>query len=407
MTASTVPVLSDILYYTQSDSYDYLTDNRPIYQLDSNIRTVASFLVASGVGEHTSIAGISLTPGRAVELLPTGQIKYPDQGTDYTTAILGIVIASTNASTSRVVWSAGQLDLAALGLTGVVIPSANKGDYLVVANNSTGVITTTPSPAVDALIVGQVKIPPYVSVGSKPASGSVIESSAAKLNHTNLYGLRRFRNFALALDIGSTPLQYKKRTYYGSSYVTTNPLNVKFNKATGQIFAHEAVSPSYNSQAQNWKIKELYTNFTTGSLAEDVSYYSGVSTTNSTWTAQAYPTTLVDGLTTAANYELQAINNGYDYAVELAKFKSFSVTKFYQYAKVSSSDAVNYGKVTAIITLFSAENGEGGEPTKLLVFDFFEYSSGLEVERNRVILTGASADAAIADTTLFPTEVLV
>ena len=50
---SPFPTLTDVLFYTKTDGYKYLTDNRPIYQLDENIRALATSVVGVGYGEHS------------------------------------------------------------------------------------------------------------------------------------------------------------------------------------------------------------------------------------------------------------------------------------------------------------------------------------------------------------------
>src|SRR5690349_13295079 len=107
--SSFIPVLSDVLYYSPTDSYDYLTDNRPIYNIDTNTRAIAASLVGIGYGEHLSVNGGLLTPGKAVELLSNSQIKYPDGSTSATTGILGIVIGSSSPGLNKVIWGSSLL----------------------------------------------------------------------------------------------------------------------------------------------------------------------------------------------------------------------------------------------------------------------------------------------------------
>ena len=109
-TSSSIPVLSDVLFYTADDPYNFQTDNRPLFNIDSNIRHIASSLVGSGYGEHAAVAGGLLTVGKAVELLQTGLIRYPVGTTAQAASVgqlpvIGLVIGSTEAGLNRVLFA--------------------------------------------------------------------------------------------------------------------------------------------------------------------------------------------------------------------------------------------------------------------------------------------------------------
>ena len=195
---SPIPVLSDVLYYTPTDAYNYMTDNRTLSQLDSNIRAVASAMVAGGYGEHASVSGNALTPGYAVELLPTGLIKYPDSATageltSGTTPIIGLVIGVTGAGLSKVIWGASLLDLDVLGLVSVIGSGATSGQYLIAAHDATGSIGLSSSyTATSDLVLGVVRNNTYVSIG-RDAVPAMVSDPTPQANALSNYGLMQLQ----------------------------------------------------------------------------------------------------------------------------------------------------------------------------------------------------------------------
>ena len=88
----------------------------------------------------------------------------------------------------------------------------------------------------------------------------------------------------------------------------------------------------------------------------------------------------------------------------LSLFKSFYITKYYQYARVTSLSDPNYGKVTATLTLFDPRSIQaGGEQSRVFVCDFFTYdTAGREVQKDRIVITGVAAEILYNDETIIP-----
>ena len=408
---SPIPVLSDVLYYTPTDAYNYMTDNRPLYQLDSNIRAVASAMVAGGYGEHASVSGNALTPGYAVELLPTGLIKYPDSATageltSGTTPIIGLVIGVTGAGLSKVIWGASLLDLDVLGLVSVIGSGATSGQYLIAAHDATGSIGLSSSyTATSDLVLGVVRNNTYVSIG-RDAVPAMVSDPTPQANALSNYGLTRKRNFYLFQDINATPIQYIKKTLYAggiAGFGNPNPLYISFSPSTGQIIKDPTPDPtSYGAPSSDWVLREVYSQFLAGSgTLEDVRYASTVSMWSS---SLAYPTNFGTGYN---NYELQASGASLDFTdpINLATFKKFNIVKYYQYYRVAPGNPL-YGKIyvtaTIIDPIFDSGSQVGGETSRTMVCDFTNYdSTGRETLKYRTVLTGASADTLYNDTTIF------
>ena len=397
---SPTPALSDVLFYTSTDSYNYMTDNRPIYQLDSNIKAVASSLVGNGYGEHAAISGGTLTPGKAVELLPNGLIRYPSASTVAGQAILGLVIGVSGAGLSRVLWSTSLLDLGIVGLVGILPTGSTSGQYLISSADSTGSITLSSSFTSSDLVLGVVRNNNFISIG-KDGLPVVNPDSTPKYNAVNNYGVTRRRNFELLAAIDAAPLQYTKNTTYMDPGSLMNPLMISYNYATGQILPD--TTPTVTDGLASWILKETYKQFVSFNNSDAV-YVGAVL---STWPAVSFQTTLSGGTT---NYELASVNGSLDFTTNLNNFKQFAVSKYYQYARVASSNIL-FGKVTATVTVFDSSYGGsvnyGGETGKILVCDFFSYnaSSGLEVKKNRIVVTGTAADNLYSNTSIFPTTI--
>ncbi len=403
-----VPTLSDILFYTATDSYDYLTDNRPLYQLNTNINTIASSLVGIGYGEHTAINGGLLPQGKIVEFLPAnGQIKFPDSSTVPATAILGIVIGMTSAGLNKVIWSSQILDLNALGL-GNLIANSTAGQYIVANADGSGSFTLTTSLSNTSLVVGKIRIYPFITIDRNASSaGTLAFDSTAQLNHYNLYGFSRVRNLLLSISAGMTPVQYTKQLVYqkdiSQSLASVNLMNMSLNLSTGQILAGTSGSVTYGLDSLNWLMKEKYSRFqTTQSTPSD--NISDSTNDTSTWATNSYQTTLTNGL---MNYELQPVNSGLDYtnAANTDTFKNFDIQTYYQYTQVSNTSPI-YGKVAMKATVFDTHSiQEGGEIGTIMICDFFNYDAvtGLETSSNRIVLTGTIATVIYQDTSIFPT----
>ena len=397
MSSSHIPVLNDVLFYTETDSYDYLTDNRPIYQLDTNVRSIASAMVGMGYGEHSSLDGGLLTPGNGVELLSNGQIRYP---LSTTAKVLGLVIGATGAGLTKVVWASNLLDLATIGL-GSKFPGVTAGSYILVNPNGTGALYTSTTTVSTDLVLGTLKENTYVTIGTQP-SNSIAGDPAPKINHANMYGVSRVRNMMLMESLDSTPVQFSKSTYRQASFATINPLNISFDSATGEI-AHGDIFTGYESVlSAKWVIKEKYTRYLNTNSTEKANY----NTTDSSWVTTSYATTLSG----SDNYDLQSLN-GYEYYSTTARteeFKKFNISVYYSYPQVVSSVA-SYGKPSAKITVFDPQgSGQGGEPGLIMVCEFITYDAilGLETQKHRVVLMGVAATSLYSDINIFPYDLV-
>ncbi|MEI6297163.1 MAG: hypothetical protein WCO84_06025, partial [bacterium] len=109
--SSSVPILGPVLYFTQTDGYSYDVDNRPLANLDTNIRHINTSLVGIGYGEHATLSGGQLSPGTIVSLAPNGAVFYPltIPSTNLTENIVGLVIGATDTGLNRVIWSSKHL----------------------------------------------------------------------------------------------------------------------------------------------------------------------------------------------------------------------------------------------------------------------------------------------------------
>ena len=405
---SPIPTLSDVLFYTPTDGYNYLTDNRPIYQLDSNIKALAQSLVGVGYGEHGSVNGDILTPGKGVELLPNGSIRYPDSSTVPSTAILGLAIGAAGAGLTKVIWGAHLLDLDVLGLAGI-FSGSTPGYYIKVDSNITGNLLVTASISDSDLILGRVRSSTCISIG-KDGQDTTISDTAAQQNYNMNFGVTRKRNLELLEAIDAAPVQFSKATLYHDSLASKNPFSIQYNSATGQVMAATIpASPVYGTDSNSWVIRETYRQFMTTEVVpmDSVRVYSGsTTTTRSVWSAGSFPTTLTGGLT---NFELQVVGTSADYSTNLNLYKDFYITKYYQYFRATSLSDPLYGKVTATATILDPRGlGSGGETAKIIICDFMSYSvSGRETSKERVIISGSAADTLYADTVIFPSIIKV
>ena len=404
---SPTPALSDVLFYTPSDSYNFMTDNRPIYQLDSNIRALATSLVGAGYGEHASISGGVLTPGHAVELLATGLIKYPDSTTVAGSAVIGLVIGASGAGLTRVIWGATLLDLDVLGLAGI-ISGSTPGQFIVSAADSTGNISLVTSFTSSSLVVGSVRNNTYISVGYDGLP-QMNADPTPEYNSLNNYGVTRKRNFEMLQTINAAPLQFTKKTTYQSDAPfasTINPLRITYSVNTGQILPDITADPTYGVTS-SWIVKETYQQFVTSTGTDSILIGTG-SSAASTWPTIAFQPSFSSGI---ENYELQAFNSSLDFTIHTGTFKAFTISKYYQYARVAASSPL-YGKVMAIVTVFDPTYGGatnlGGETSIIIVCDFFSYNgtNGYETQKNRIVVTGNAADTLYSNTNIFSTALV-
>jgi hypothetical protein len=401
--SSSIPVISDVLFYTQSDSYNYLTDNRPVFQLDSNIRKVASSVVGIGYGEHQTISGGLLSVGKIVELLPNGVIKYPDSTSIPSLAILGLVTGSTGAGVNTVIWSSQLLDLDALGLA-AIISGATPGQYICSDTNITGNLIIKSSISSSDLVLGTVRNVPYISIG-KESQTSTVSDQAPALNHANNFSITRFRNLELLDAVNATPIQFIKSTAHQADIpLATNPLNISLNLSNGQISSLPLTSVTYGLDSNNWVLRESFNQFLTNEPTpnEDISY----SSSRNTWSASTYAAPI---LGSNVNYELQVIGPGLDFTQpsNLPIFKQFNIVKYYQYVKVGVGDPL-YGKISAIVTVFDPKTAQiGGEQTITMVCEFITYQNALESTRQRVVVTGNTASLLYNDSTIFPASIKI
>lgn len=416
MASSPIPTLSDILYYTPSDSYDFLTDNRPIHQLDTNIRSVATSLVGIGYGEHTSIDGRLLTPGKVVELVEeTGKIKYPHitQGESYTTAPrLGLVIGSSSAGLNRVIWGSPLLDLEALGLTSCLPSSAIKGVWLAVdptvdETALLNIVVDNNQSSVANLRFGRVESRGYISINPLLVPAQQ-QDPVAEQNHSNLYGFTKNRNLLLSIDLGEVPIQYTKNTIRYRDVAAERLGNV-FNSMSAQLAGGKIDYAGSDATtvvgAENKIIKETYTKYFDAFGNDVVKSNFG---TPSPWVDLSYKNDFY-------NYELQPLaasgpgSIDYSSAQNLDLFKNFKIEKYFQYHKSTNTGDPLLGKVMVTATVFRspdpvASPGFGGEPTTIIIWDFYHYNgiSALEDSKSRVITMGTSAEDLFNTEEIFP-----
>lgn len=407
--SSPVPILSPVLFYTPSDSYNVQTDNRPVYNLQTNLQSLAASLVGVGYGEHAASQGGYLTPGKAVRLLENGMIRYPnasdigEAGVPY-----GIIIGSTAAGLNKVIWNSRFLDTTYLGLedyfSGAVV-----GQYIEVTfdssvqRNYNFVTSPTNTNHVMGKIVSSDNS--IISIG-KEIDTADSETLLSQTNYHNLFGFTRLRNLLLYVDNGSTPIQFSKITTYqssvGSANSSINLMNAQLT-SSGTITAGPASSITYDSAALRWKVKETFSRL----LVNGIDKISG-----SSWPDLVYATklTTVDGSGQVENLELQKVGSaGTDYSTttNIELYKQFKIVKYYQYAKVAPG-SLTYGKPTVIATVFDPEGStKGGEATKVIVWDFLDYdlATGLEISQRRVVSTGISATTLYDNIDIFPVDI--
>lgn len=415
--SSSVPVLGPVLFFTSTDGYSYDVDNRPLFHLDTNIRHINTSLVGIGYGEHASLAGGYLTAGKAVLLASNGSVYYPTAApsTNVTENILGLVIGVTDSGLNRVIWSSKHLDLDVLGLSNIpALVGASSGSYLVCGSGTSGLLYAKTTPNIHTeFVLGRIKSGPYIEINtaSELVSNDVAATvdNAVKSNHSNMYGLTRFRNLLAFIDAGQAPLQYTKKTLRQSDYsldpLLINPLCASLNTSASSIDYEDPtiVGTVYTSAMNNMVIKERYTQLA-GGMTEVVSCNGQ----DSAWATVAYGTALPFNTVTTENYELQKLSSsGLDYNANVSLFKTFTVDKYYEYVKVASASP----KIRCTATVFNPNNISdlGGEESRIIVWDFFEYDSlsGLEVYRHRIVLTGFAAEEALASATkIFPAALL-
>ena len=410
--SSSVPVLGPVLYFTSTDGYSYDVDNRPLLNLDTNVSHINTSLVGIGYGEHASLAGGQLSPGTAVSLAPNGAVFYPTTVPSIipTENIVGLVIGSTEAGLNRVLWSSKHLDLDVLGLSAISAGHAS-GSYLIAAANGTGVISVTSSPTLATqYVIGRIKTGPYIEINTASElianDATITVSQAVVDNHANLYGFSRLRNLLTYIDMGQAPVQYTKKTIRQSDYynvsAVVNPMSAQLSSDRNSIQYAGVDTTSYGNTLDNAIIKEIYGQFLSTSGSDSVA--CGVAT--STWAANSYSISLPSG--TSENYELQQRPGGVDYNTNVSLFKAFRIDKYYQYYRSVSNPL--FGKIAATATVFNPLSvlNQGGETTRTIVWDFFSYSAttGLETFKYRVILDGASAEAALNNITIFPVSLI-
>ena len=405
-TSSSVPILGDVLFYTSGDTYNYRTDNRPLHNLDTNIRHLASSLVGIGYGEHASVDGSLLKVGRAVELLPTGLVRYPVDASLVT--IVGLVVGSTEAGLNRVIWSSSHLDLDSVGLFNEIL--INSGGLIpedattLVTTCSTdpsqaGLVTVAVDPSANQVILGRIKSYPVVTIEHESTTQQNLAFTSAQqviANHHNLYGFNRYRNLLLALDMGQTPVQFTKTTFYQEDFSSTNinPMSALLNANKRTIHVHTDPSPAYDYNVMREKIiKEIYVPFTNGLFTADGSV------NDSAWVTASYQPTIVENSVSFVNYELTPTKGSPDFSSStslLDQFKNFKIEKYYQYEKQSSTNIPLHGKLKATATVFNPDNTAwfSGEPSRMIIWDFYENSTstGKEKVHHRIISTGAAAN---------------
>jgi hypothetical protein len=435
-TSSSIPVLGDVLFYTPNDPYNFQADNRPIYNLDSNIRHINTSLSGVGYGEHAAVAGGLLSAGRAVELLTTGLIRYPVAATAQSATtgvipVIGLVVGSTSAGLNRVIWASEHLDLSSVGL-GSLLSNPAQGLLLVSDCSdditSAGVISAVSSPSASQVALGTIKTYPYVTISSFNTATNTgdVASYTADANHHNLYGFTRFRNLLLAVDAGETPIQYQKKTFYMSDMGSQiNPFNVSLSANLSQIIVSPvtAGSVTYDVVAFSSKIvKERYVNFVNLSTNNDT--VANASGTSYSWSNNWYTQRLIGtGTSTYENYELDSLEvpstisgqpaaytPDFSLTLNLPLFETFVIEKYYQYAQVDQTNSIMSGKLTCTATVFNPSNvpNQGGESQQIIIWNFYSYdaSTGLERSKYRIETCGGLSTALFADTSIFPNKLV-
>jgi hypothetical protein len=392
MSSSSIPTLSDILFYTSTDSYDYLTDNRPIQQLSDNIKATAAALVGVGYGEHSSISGALLPAGKAVELQLNGNIAYPTSTPK--TGIYGIVIGSTNGGLNKVIWRSDLLDLEVFGLQGL-ISGAVPGQILKIDTSTTnGLFSAVGAGSIlstDA-VLGTVLASPYITIGSITSSSSSIDASA-KENLLHNFGLTRKQNFSLFAAIDATPIQFSKETIRAPKTINGslkyNPLNITLSLSTGQVTIDTITADPTNYANVPWILKEKYTRLLVNNVTPvpDVSVQvvgSSTTTFPNFWSSIAYPVSFP--VTNTENFELSSTS--------VASLQNFSISKYYQYPQATGSLSTKPVVIVTVLDPFaSGGSNDGGETGRLVVIDFITYDNGgYETNKRRVTLVGSAAN---------------
>ena len=415
--SSSVPVLGPVLYFTSTDGYSYDVDNRPIFHLDTNIRHINTSLVGIGYGEHASLAGGLLTPGKAVLLASNGSVFYPTgaPSTNPTENIVGLVIGATDTGLNRVIWSSKHLDLDVLGLSSLSARQAS-GAYLITTAGALGALSTTSTPNLTTqYVVGRIKAGPYVEINTSTdliaSNVATTVGNAVEDNHANMYGFSKLRNLLLYMDIGEAPIQFSKSTIRMSAYPggVRNPMNATLSGGS-LVVAGLTDSTAYGTSLDSFVLKERYSQFINNSAnPEQVSCGADLST----WAPTVYGTTLLPN--GSENYELQPLGTyGLDYSTpsNIPLFKAFTIDKYYQYSKVSPSSNL-FGKIQVTATVFNPDPASdpnfGGESAKIIVMDFYSYdsSTALETNKTRIILNGQAAmNALLPSANIFPATLI-
>lgn len=384
MSSSSIPTLSDVLFYTANDSYNYLVDNRPIQQLADNVMTTAASLVGIGYGEHSSTSGSLLAQGKAVELQTNGTIAYPSPIVSLKTGIYGLVIGSTNGGLNKVIWRSSLLDLESLGLQSL-IPTATI-DQVIVAEASTGTISAVDAGAItqSSIVLGTVLTFPYITIGRYGTSLTIDPSAMG--NMLNNYGVSRKQNLTLLSSIDASPIQFSKTVYRTSGALVgrlANPLFITLNDGTGVVNIDTTTPDTTNYGDNKWILKEKYTKFTTaGGANADVSLtVNGAGSSANTWSTTAgYPTTFAAPFSGITNFELNATT--------AEVLSNFNISKYFQYPLAVGNAAT---KPIVIVTVLDPTGG-GSELNPVVVCDFITYVTGeVELSKKRVTLVGATA----------------
>ena len=414
MSSSFTPTLVDVLYYVPGEGYGYEIDNRPLYNLDTNIKNIAGSLHGIGYGEHATVGGASVPVGKLVKLFPNGKVSLLQNVSPIVASdIIGLVIGQTVLGLNKVIWSAALLDVSTFGIT---LPGNTAGVTLYADVNSSSLTLSSAG----ALPVAIVKNSTYITfTGGAATAAGVSESSAllsSSRNDHNLYGFSRMRNVLASIATGNTPVPYTKITSYMSDYTANanemNPLSFAISAGETSISVDGTAALDYSYLA-GYVVKERYTNFSNNvdGVSDPVSFPGGTQS----WTSTAYPL----NLTGSVNHELESLGTAPtqtpDYAnpANTSLFKRYTIDKYYQYAKVLQSSPLS-GKPTVIVTVFnpdvaSAQLGVGGEASQHVVFiDFIFYDgvTGRERKRSHLVFTGGSARSIFTNTSLIPSALL-
>lgn len=387
MSSSSIPTLSDVLYYTAGDSYDYLTDNRPIQQLSDNIKAVAASLLGIGYGEHSSISGALLATGSGVELQLNGNIAYPTN--TLKTGIYGLVIGSTNGGLNKVIWRSNLLDLEVIALQSIITGAVK--DQVLLITPSTGVITVANTVSTGDIVLGTVLTSPYITIGNPSSNSSLSLDSTPKENLLHHYGLTRQQNFNLFSALSATPIQFHK-TVFSSALISQgtgrniNPLNISLTPSTGQVLIDTTTADSFSySGALRIKKEKIRRLLVASSPVPDVSVVVSTGGTPGTpidnlWSTISYPSSFP--ISNAENYDT--------YGVAPSILQDFYISRYYQYAK--SNTITEPIVIITVFDPFASGAVTGGETNLTVVLDFITRPiDNSETERRRVVLVGSAA----------------